>query len=70
MKDDLILRLNSEKLRLEQEVVDLKERLSKRAEKQVKSGKHQQNTNRKKADSWQSSVEKSERIYKCNFYYT
>lgn len=39
MKDDLILRLNSNKHRLEQEVVGLKERLSKKADKQVKSGK-------------------------------
>ncbi|TWW80541.1 Alpha-1,6-mannosylglycoprotein 6-beta-N-acetylglucosaminyltransferase A [Takifugu flavidus] len=38
MKDDLISRLNSDKLQLEQEVVGLKERLSKKAEKQVKSG--------------------------------
>lgn len=57
MKDDVILRLNSDKLQLEQEVVGLKERLSKKAEKQVKSGKqsaeHQQRT------SWRQNHKES-----------
>lgn len=50
MKDDLISRMNYEKLQLEQEVVGLKERLSKKAEKQVKSGT-QSTEHREQADS-------------------
>lgn len=42
MKEDMILRLNSDKLQLEKEVAGLKERLNKEAEKQVKPGKHHQ----------------------------
>lgn len=69
MKDNLILRLNSDKLKLEQEVIGLKEHLSEKAEKQVKSGK--QSAEHKERTSWQqNSVQKSQRIYKCDFYYT
>lgn len=39
MKDNVILKLNSDKVQLEQKVVDLEERLKKEAEKQVKAGK-------------------------------
>lgn len=39
MKDNVILKLNSDKVQLEQKVVALKERLKKESEKQVKGGK-------------------------------
>lgn len=39
MKEDVIIRLNSEKLQLEKEVAGLKEQLSKEAAKRVKPGK-------------------------------
>lgn len=49
MKEDVIRRLNSDKLQLEKEVAGLKERLKKEAEKPVKPGKHHQwNANRTK----------------------
>lgn len=69
MKDDLIFRLNSDKLKLEQEVIGLKERLSKNAGEQVESGK--QSAEHKEKSCWhQNSVQKSQRIYKCDFYHT
>lgn len=39
MKEDVIIRLNSDKLQLEKEVASLKERLNKEAEREVKPGK-------------------------------
>lgn len=39
MKEDVIIRLNSDKLQLEKEVARLKERLNKEAEREVKPGK-------------------------------